>query len=158
MEAVVKCSHFVMSHMTQNKNWKQTLKSGQYGLEIIFNINTLCKLTDKCIFVSETGHIYWFIAKLSIHHVHNLNISWSYYIWDAKPVNSCYCSWVCIQIFFFFTMAWKQSARVNTKQTWSFCFACVCQVYYLLLITFKCYSYCELVWVWFNEVLKGSLN
>ena len=36
MKVVVKCLHFVMSYMTQNKKHKQTLESAQYGVEISF--------------------------------------------------------------------------------------------------------------------------
>jgi len=36
---VAKCLHFVMFYMKQNKKRKQTLKSVQYGLEIIFILN-----------------------------------------------------------------------------------------------------------------------
>lgn len=32
--------HFVTSYTNQNKKCKQTLKSAQYGLEIIFEANT----------------------------------------------------------------------------------------------------------------------
>ena len=37
MQVVVKCLHFVMSYINQNKKRKQTLESAQHGLEIIFN-------------------------------------------------------------------------------------------------------------------------
>ena len=40
MYVVAKCLHFVMSYMKQNKKHKQTLESAQYGLEIVFQLDS----------------------------------------------------------------------------------------------------------------------
>ena len=57
---LVECKmlHFVTSYMKQNKSRKQTLKSAQNGLEIIFNQPLCSTVTKNQIVPTNTIHVH----------------------------------------------------------------------------------------------------